>query len=178
KSVEQLLVDVGVEGGIVLNQISRRLDSDRGGAAGHRQTELGSDGYHRPDFHVLRILSESRSRHRHVIRIKRHVREIEIPLTVCGGRSVIAADRLMNLNLRIRNHRARRVQDGTVNRSRTSARLRVSVKAQCKTENHDKSRMKRLFARSQHEFLQKKLVRVKIKDTVHGTRTGRCTAEI
>src|ERR1700687_647206 len=137
----------------VLHQTRPSLNRTRVGAPGHRQTDFHIHAQCRPDFHVLRVLSEARGRHRHVIRIKWHIREGELPLAVRGGRPVKSADRVVNLDARIGHHRARRVHYRAADR--TSARLRVSVKAQYQTENHYKSRMKRLLVRRQHEFLQK-----------------------
>lgn len=67
------------------------------------------------DLHTLRGFSEARGRHCHVLRIKWYVRETEIPLTICSGRPIVAANRVMNLDGGIGNHRARRVQDGAAN---------------------------------------------------------------
>ena len=107
--VEQLFIDVGVEGGIVLHQIGAGFDVDRFGRARHLKIDLHAGGHHRPDLHILRVWGKSLSCYRHVIGIERHVREREVPLTVSRGGPVIPADRLMNLNRRVRNYCARRV---------------------------------------------------------------------
>ena len=125
KFVDQFLVDIGMKSRIILHQIARCLHRNRRRRSRYLEIDLDINGHDRADHYILCRLSKSLSRHRHVIGIKRHVGETESPLTVCSRLLIVAGDRIMNLDACIRNHRARRVQDGPADRARTSARLRI-----------------------------------------------------
>ena len=102
KSVEQVLVDVSMERGVVLQQIVGGFDRDRRGRTRDLQLDGNVQGYVGPNFHILRIRSKSADGYRQVVRVERNVGESELARSIGGGGTIVSADGIVNLNRGLR----------------------------------------------------------------------------
>ncbi len=118
KPVDNPLVDVRVERGLRLDEVGAFLCYRY---SGHFRTDfevdLKSRGYSRAHVHILGEGSEPGRCHHCVIRIERHIRELEGAIGRRHRFAMKTADRVRNFYLGVPDAPSRRIRDHTFNRT-------------------------------------------------------------
>ncbi len=96
---DETLVDVGVRGGIPLQQILRMADDvDGGGGAFERKRHFDIDGHRRSHVDIPIVARKSLGAYRQVIRIRRQITKDEPAIRVCSRGSSQSGDGVTQLD--------------------------------------------------------------------------------
>src|SRR5271157_3570417 len=117
KLVEQTAVHIGVEGGIVLQQVGCfALDGNAFGSPSYLDGDFQAKRYGGVHLHILGIWSEPSHGDAEVVTIEWSIGKTEASRAIGGGCSVILADRVVNFDGCIRHYRAGRIGDDAAQR--------------------------------------------------------------
>ncbi len=94
KLLDQFAIEIGVQGGIVLNQIAS-ADCYRGRSRADLQADLHNKRHGGPEIHILAAGSESVGAHREVIWVEWKVDELILSRAVGVGRPRESAHRVL-----------------------------------------------------------------------------------
>ena len=118
---EGVAIHVRVEGWIVFNQVTGRLDRDSLGSTGYLkdQLQIGSDG--RSNLNISTKHAETRGRDHDLIWIEWNVGEDELSSSVACHGSIESTGRIGQVHSRAGNYRAAGVSDGAAHRTGIAA---------------------------------------------------------
>ena len=135
--LDSVAIDIGVEGGIVLDEVFT-LYGHCGGCRAHLKEDVQADGYGRGDVDILDDGTESSHDNGEMVGIKRHIGELEVSGTVRGCGPRIFADRVLYGDGGSRHDCARRICNSTADG--TGVRLCEQIRENYGTQKDEKER--------------------------------------